>query len=80
MVTAAVLPRSRSRRGFVVARMIPGTAAVGVLIGDLVYTWMAFGWPADPVRTDVTAMPLGLDTPSTFGWRSSSCSRPWCIA
>src|SRR5207244_10651092 len=51
---------------FVITRMIPGTA-LGVLIGDLVYTWMAFRLARRTGRTDVTAMPLGLDTPSTFG-------------
>src|SRR5438270_13779154 len=51
---------------FVVTRMIPGTA-LGVLLGDLVYTWMAFRLARRTGRTDVTAMPLGLDTPSTFG-------------
>jgi AGZA family xanthine/uracil permease-like MFS transporter len=50
---------------FVVTRMIPGSA-LGVLIGDLVYTWMAFRLARRLRRTDVTAMPLGLDTPSTF--------------
>jgi AGZA family xanthine/uracil permease-like MFS transporter len=53
-------------REFVVTRMIPGTA-LGVLIGDLVYTWMAFRLARRTGRSDVTAMPLGLDTPSTFG-------------
>jgi AGZA family xanthine/uracil permease-like MFS transporter len=53
-------------REFVVTRMIPGTA-LGVLIGDLVYTWMAFRLARRTGRTDITAMPLGLDTPSTFG-------------
>jgi AGZA family xanthine/uracil permease-like MFS transporter len=52
--------------GFVLTRMIPGTA-LGVLIGDLVYTWMAFRLARRTGRSDVTAMPLGLDTPSTFG-------------
>ncbi|MFO0843192.1 MAG: hypothetical protein U0797_12480 [Gemmataceae bacterium] len=52
--------------GFVLTRMIPGTA-LGVLIGDLVYTWMAFRLARRTGRADVTAMPLGLDTPSTFG-------------
>ena len=47
-------------------RMIPGTA-VGVLVGDLIYTFMAFRLARKTGRTDVTAMPLGLDTPSTFG-------------
>jgi AGZA family xanthine/uracil permease-like MFS transporter len=46
--------------------MIPGTA-VGVLIGDLIYTGMAFRLARQSGRATVTAMPLGLDTPSTFG-------------
>jgi AGZA family xanthine/uracil permease-like MFS transporter len=50
---------------FVIALMVPGTA-LGVLIGDLVYTWMAFRLARRTGRDDVTAMPLGLDTPSTF--------------
>ncbi len=53
-------------REFVLTRMIPGTA-VGVLVGDLVYTAMAFRLARRTGRGDVTAMPLGLDTPSTFG-------------
>src|SRR5437588_487406 len=44
----------------------PGTA-LGVLLGDLVYSWMAFRLARRTGRPDVTAMPLGLDTPSTFG-------------
>src|SRR5437016_13444012 len=51
---------------FVLTHMIPGTA-LGVLFGDLVYTWMAFRLARRTGRSDVTAMPLGLDTPSTFG-------------
>ena len=46
--------------------MIPGTA-FGVLFGDVVYTWLAFRLAKQTGRTDVTAMPLGLDTPSTIG-------------
>src|SRR5580692_10201048 len=53
-------------RTFVLTRMIPGTA-VGVLVGDLIYTFLAFGLARKTGRSDVTAMPLGLDTPSTFG-------------
>jgi adenine/guanine/hypoxanthine permease len=53
-------------RAFVLTRMIPGTA-VGVLVGDLIYTFMAFRLARKTGRSDVTAMPLGLDTPSTFG-------------
>jgi AGZA family xanthine/uracil permease-like MFS transporter len=51
---------------FVITRMIPGTA-FGVLIGDLIYTLMAFRLARRTGNADVTAMPLGLDTPSTFG-------------
>jgi AGZA family xanthine/uracil permease-like MFS transporter len=51
---------------FVLTRMIPGTA-LGVLLGDLVYTMLAFRLARRTGRADVTAMPLGLDTPSTIG-------------
>lgn len=50
----------------ILTRMIPGTAA-GVFFGDLIYTWMALRLAKKTGRTDVTAMPLGLDTPSTIG-------------
>jgi adenine/guanine/hypoxanthine permease len=50
---------------FVMTYMIPGTA-LGVFVGDILYTWMAFRLARRSGR-DVTAMPLGLDTPSTFG-------------
>ena len=47
-------------------RMIPGDA-VGVFFGDLIYTWLAIRLRRKTGRKDVTAMPLGLDTPSTIG-------------
>ncbi|MFI5362174.1 MAG: hypothetical protein ACHQ49_09415, partial [Elusimicrobiota bacterium] len=47
-------------------RMFPGTA-VGVMFGDLVYTWMAFRLAKKANNPKVTAMPLGLDAPSTIG-------------
>jgi AGZA family xanthine/uracil permease-like MFS transporter len=46
--------------------MFPGTA-FGVLFGDMVCTWMAFRLAKRTGNTKVTAMPLGLDTPSTIG-------------
>ncbi len=52
--------------GFVLSHMLPATA-LGVLLGDLVYTVLAFRLARRTGRPDVTAMPLGLDTPSTFG-------------
>ncbi|HZV03480.1 MAG TPA: hypothetical protein VE999_00185 [Gemmataceae bacterium] len=51
---------------FVLTRMLPGTA-LGVLLGDAVFTILAFRLARRLGRDDVTAMPLGLDTPSTFG-------------
>lgn len=50
----------------VYGRMFPGTA-FGVLFGDLVYTWMAFRLARKTGNPKVTAMPLGLDTPSSIG-------------
>ena len=50
----------------VYTRMFPGTA-LGVMFGDLVYTWLAFRLARKEGRSDVTAMPLGLDAPSTIG-------------
>jgi AGZA family xanthine/uracil permease-like MFS transporter len=61
LVAVFKLPRT-----FVLTRMIPGTA-LGVLVGDLIYTFMAFRLARRTGRSDITAMPLGLDTPSTFG-------------
>ena len=49
----------------VLGRMVPGTA-VGVLIGDAIYTWLAFRLAKKERRHDVCAMPLGIDTPSMF--------------
>lgn len=51
---------------FVLQSMIPGTA-LGVLIGDLAFFVIAFRLAKKTGSESVTAMPLGLDTPSTFG-------------
>jgi len=53
-------------RDIVLERMVPGTA-VGVLIGDLVYAFLALRLSRRTGRDDVTAMPLGLNAPSVFG-------------
>lgn len=50
----------------VYGRMFPGTA-FGVLFGDLLYSWMAYRLYKKTGNAKVTAMPLGLDTPSTIG-------------
>jgi AGZA family xanthine/uracil permease-like MFS transporter len=51
----------------VLYRMIPGTA-MGVLVGDLAFTWLAVRAARAEGRADRTAMPLGIDTPSLFGF------------
>jgi AGZA family xanthine/uracil permease-like MFS transporter len=45
--------------------MVPGTA-LGVLVGDLAYTWLAVRLMRRTGRADVTAMPFGIDTPTLF--------------
>ncbi|HYA12880.1 MAG TPA: hypothetical protein VEF33_00915 [Syntrophales bacterium] len=50
----------------ILTRMIPGTA-IGVFFGDLVYTYLAIRLRKKTGCTDVTAMPLGLDTPTSIG-------------
>lgn len=62
--------------GIVLTKMIPGTA-VGVLFGDLVYTYLAFRLQKKTGRADVTAMPLGLDTPSTIGLAYAVLGPAW---
>jgi adenine/guanine/hypoxanthine permease len=47
-------------------KMLPGTA-LAVLFGNLCYTWMAVKLRKRTGNTEVTSMPLGLDTPSTIG-------------
>jgi AGZA family xanthine/uracil permease-like MFS transporter len=51
---------------FVFTRMFPGTA-LGVLVGNLMYTAMARRLARREGRDDVTAMPLGIDAPTTIG-------------
>ncbi len=51
---------------FIMGAMVPGTA-LGVLIGDLFFFVLAILLIRRTGRSDITAMPLGLDTPSTFG-------------
>lgn len=50
---------------FALTCLVPGTA-IGVLVGDLLYFLLALIVMAKTKRV-MTAMPLGLDTPSVFG-------------
>lgn len=51
---------------FALRYMVPGTA-IGVMVGDLLFFWQAFRYARQTGNPTVTAMPLGLDTPSTIG-------------
>ena len=50
----------------VLSHMVPGTA-IGVLVGDLLFFGLAFYLARRSGSSSVTAMPLGLDTPSLIG-------------
>ena len=50
----------------VLSHMVPGTA-IGVLVGDLLFFFLAFYLARKTGSNSVTAMPLGLDTPSLIG-------------
>ena len=51
---------------FSLGYMVPGTA-IGVLVGDLLFFALAFWLAKKTGNHQVTAMPLGIDTPSLFG-------------
>ena len=51
---------------FALSYMVPGTA-IGVMVGDLLFFGLAFVLAKRTGSTSVTAMPLGLDTPSLIG-------------
>ena len=60
-------------------KMVPGTA-LGVLVGDLAYTALAIRLARRTGRADVTAMPLGLDTPSTVGMAVAVLGPTWLMS
>jgi AGZA family xanthine/uracil permease-like MFS transporter len=65
LLAAPGYPSDRFTPSFVLAWLIPGTVA-GVLLGGVLYALLAgrLAWRSG--RQDVTAMPVGLDTPSVF--------------
>jgi AGZA family xanthine/uracil permease-like MFS transporter len=52
---------------FVVSRILPGVA-VSVLAGNLFYAWQARRLAGREGRTDVTAIPFGINTPTIFAY------------
>lgn len=70
MATLAIMTAILLGFGFpadiVFGRMVPGTA-LGVWVGDFIYTWMAIRLAKRSQNPATCAIPLGLDTPSTIG-------------
>jgi adenine/guanine/hypoxanthine permease len=52
---------------FVTGRVLPGVA-LSVLIGNLFYAWQARRLAVASGRTDVTAIPFGVNTPTIFAY------------
>jgi len=65
-IAAALIGIFQFPADVVFTKMFPGTA-LGVLVGNLIYTAMARRLAARSGRDDVTAMPLGLDAPTSIG-------------
>ncbi|MGF1656552.1 MAG: NCS2 family permease [Verrucomicrobiales bacterium] len=51
----------------IVGVILPG-AAVSVIFGNLFYAWQAWRLGKEEGRTDVTALPYGINTPSLFAF------------
>ena len=51
----------------ITGRILPG-AAVSILLGNLFYAWQARQLMQSSGRTDVTALPYGINTPSLFAF------------
>jgi len=65
-IAAALIGIFQFPADIVFTRMFPGTA-FGVLIGNAIYTVLARRLAQRTGRNDVTAMPLGLDAPTSIG-------------
>src|ERR1700759_465596 len=52
---------------FVAGRILPG-AAISILAGNLFYAWQARRLAHRDGRSDVTAIPFGINTPTIFAY------------
>jgi adenine/guanine/hypoxanthine permease len=48
-------------------RILPG-AAISILVGNLFYAWQAYHLGKKTGRSDITALPYGINTPSVFAY------------
>jgi adenine/guanine/hypoxanthine permease len=51
----------------IISRILPG-AAISILVGNIFYAWQAQKLSAQTGRTDVTALPYGINTVSMFAF------------
>jgi len=65
LLSSVTTRTDRFTTSFVLERIIPGTV-IGVLLAGLLYTLLAWWLARRTGRTEVTAMPMGLDTPSVL--------------
>ncbi|MCZ6674747.1 MAG: hypothetical protein O7C75_17600, partial [Verrucomicrobia bacterium] len=63
-VLSAILTGFGMPKEFVYTHILPGTA-IGVMVGDLLFTWIAVRAARRTGNKQITAMPLGLDMPTT---------------
>ena len=60
----------------IAGRILPG-AAVSLLVGNVFYGWQAMRLARATGRSDVCALPYGINTPSLFAYTTSvNLSRP----
>jgi AGZA family xanthine/uracil permease-like MFS transporter len=53
--------------GFVTSRVLPGVA-ISVVVGNMFYAWQAWQLAKRTGRSDVTAIPFGVNTPTIFAY------------
>src|SRR5688572_14552731 len=63
MLCAGLCGMSGEDSRFIYVHMLPG-AAVSILVGNLFYAWQAHRLAKKTGRSDVTALPYGINTPS----------------
>ncbi len=67
LIIALCMGTLRFPADLVFGRVLPGVA-LSLLVGNLYYAWQARRLAAATGRTDVTALPYGINTPSVFAY------------
>jgi adenine/guanine/hypoxanthine permease len=67
LLIAGLAPLCGFPLSFVAGRILPGVA-ISVFAGNIFYAWQARRLAAKEGRTDVTAIPFGINTPTIFAY------------